>query len=249
MLHTRLRVLLVLGAAAIALTTLGCFKANLEIDLKPDLAMDIAAEMRVPSEFMTEEMNPADAAGLDEVTVGQVDGMHVIHGTRRLGPGETLAAEETDRGMEIMRQKVARRLSTRYIFVAEFAGNPMPSTDAPVATDDEQAKAGHEEALAPGDAGAPGQPHREHRERDRVVGRVPAEVDRIGKERDRAGPDAGGDLDHSHDPHHQRTAEGLAQALVRQPSRANWPDAGILVEDTVGVGSVEPDHDGIAGRA
>ena len=137
--HTRLRVLLVLGAAAVALTTLGCFKANLEVDLKPDLAMNIAAEMRMPSEFMTEEMSPADVADLDQVTVEQIDGMHVIRGTRRLGPGETLAAEETDRGMEIMRQKVARRLSTRYIFVAEFAGNPMPTEEGPVAADDEQA--------------------------------------------------------------------------------------------------------------
>lgn len=136
--QARLRVLLILGAAAVALTTVGCLNANLDVDLKPDLAMNVGVEMRIPSELMTEGMGPSDVADLDQVTVEEVEGMHVIRGTKHLGPGELLAPEDTEKGMEMMRQKVAHRLSTRYIFAAEFAGNPMPTGEEPAPGSDEQ---------------------------------------------------------------------------------------------------------------
>src|SRR5690606_32417043 len=66
------------------------------------------------------------------------------------------------------------------------------------AADDEEAEARHHQALGPRDAGAPGQAHREHRERYRVVRRIAAEVDRVGQQGDRARAQAGAELDHEH---------------------------------------------------
>ncbi len=139
--HAPLRILLVLGAAAAVLGTLGCFNANLDIKLRPDLAMDVGVEMRIPSEFMTEDSGPGEMADFDQMTVEIVDGTHVIRGVRRLAPGEMLAADDADQGMEMMRQKVARRLSTRYIFVAEFTGSASPmAADSPFSMDEADAE-------------------------------------------------------------------------------------------------------------
>ncbi len=115
------KMLLSLGLLMLVATSLGCFKIDMDVTLKPDLGMEVGVEIAAPLE-MAENMEIeafGGFAGMENVKVEDTDTMRIVSGTATVGPAEQLGPEEEAK-MQMMRQKVAHRLSTHYVFVVEL---------------------------------------------------------------------------------------------------------------------------------
>jgi len=145
----RPKMLLAVGLLVLVATSLGCFKMDLQVTLKPDLGMDVGMQMVMPLKMGAQMEAPdlKDMGGMENVKVQETDKERIISGSRALGPDEQLGAEE-EAQMEMMRQKVPHRLSTYYVFVMELpAGEGEGAKEPPSgegAADDEESAAAME---------------------------------------------------------------------------------------------------------
>ncbi|GEM_PF-3947689 len=117
----QVKMLLSWGLVVLVATSLGCFKVDMDVTLKPDLGMEVGMQIAVPLEIANqmESADFGDLSGMDEVKVEDTETMRVVSGIATVGAGEQLGPEEQAK-MQMMRQKVAHRLSTRYVFVMDL---------------------------------------------------------------------------------------------------------------------------------
>jgi hypothetical protein len=129
----KIRMLVTLGLLMLVVTSLGCFKVNMDATLKPDLGMEMAMEMAIPLE-LADQMDDDSTDGMswaDKVTVEEKDGMRIMRAISSVAAGEELGADEA--ALAAARQKVTHRLSTRYILTMDLAGG----VNKPAADEDE----------------------------------------------------------------------------------------------------------------
>ncbi len=115
------KMLLSMGLLLLVATSLGCFKVDMDVTLKPDLGMEVGVKIAAPLE-MADDMKiegSGDFAGMENVKIEDTDTMRIVSGTATVGPEEQLGPEEQAK-MQMMRQKVAHRLSTHYVFAMEL---------------------------------------------------------------------------------------------------------------------------------
>lgn len=126
----KMKVLVTLGLLMLVATSLGCFKVNMDVTLKPDLGMEMAMQMAIPLE-LAQQMDDDDSSDMswaDNVTVEDKDGMRVISATSSVAAGEELGADEAE--LAAMRQKITHRLSTHYVLAMDLAtADEKPAAD------------------------------------------------------------------------------------------------------------------------
>lgn len=124
-----LRTVLGLAAMVLAMAVTGCMTVNMDITVRPDLAMDVGMRITAPLEMADQMENFGELPGMDEVTVEQDATTRSVSGRKLLGPGEDFSVGE-DPGPTIIRQRSERRLSTHYVFAMELPADQQPDQPA-----------------------------------------------------------------------------------------------------------------------
>ena len=102
------KMLLSLGLLMLVATSLGCFKVDMDVTLKPDLGMAVGVKIAAPLE-MARDMkieDSGDFAGMENVKVEDTDTMRIVSGTATVGPAEQLGPVEQAK-MQMMRSPLA----------------------------------------------------------------------------------------------------------------------------------------------
>ncbi len=125
----KMRMLVTLALLMLVATSLGCFKVDMDVTLKPDLGMEMAMQMAIPLE-LAEQMDDDDTDDMswaDDVTVEDKDGMRVIRATSSVGGDEEVGGDEAE--LAAMRQKITHRLSTHYVLAMDLASAGEKAAD------------------------------------------------------------------------------------------------------------------------